>query len=38
MNQLERLQRMKQEEHVSAPASVAVTLHAPDPAVGSFGN
>jgi hypothetical protein len=41
MNQLERLQRMRLGEHIAAPASVDVTVHAAGPgagAVGSFGN
>jgi hypothetical protein len=38
MNQLERLQRMRQGEHVSAPASVDVAVHADGQGVGSFGN
>lgn len=38
MNQLERLQRMRLGEHVSAPASVDVTVHGESEPVGSFGN
>ena len=38
MNQLERLQRMRQGEHVSAPASVDVAVHAGGKTVASFGN
>jgi hypothetical protein len=38
MNQLERLQRMRQGEHISAPASLDVTVHAGEPGAGSFGN
>jgi hypothetical protein len=38
MNQLERLQRMRQGEHISAPASVDVAVHSAGQAVGSFGN
>lgn len=41
MNQLERLQRMRLGEHISAPASVDVAVHAGGSAVeavGSFGN
>jgi hypothetical protein len=38
MNQLERLQRIRLGEQVSAPASVDVAVHAEGQVVGSFGN
>jgi len=37
-NQLERLQRIRLGEEVSAPVTVDVALHAEGHAVGSFGN